>query len=416
MSESVKFYVGIDWADQKHDIIILDALGAIIIDNCSIKKNRAGFEQLLEKLRSLSDDPNDFKIGIETPHNLLVDFLVDLNYPVFALFPGSMKSFRKRYRASGARDDRFDAFVVADVLRTDKACWRKVDFGSELAREIRLFARDHHDLVDQLVACNQCLLATLKMYYPEYIHFFADITCANSLAFLQAYPDFEAAAQLPRQQLAAFFKEHHLRNGKTVNRIYELLHQKNLMAPPPLIRVKKLKAVTCAHNIITLRAEIEQYTNRLQELVEQHPDGKIFLSYPGVAHVTAARLIALFGDNRKLYADADELRALAGTCPVTEKSGKNFHVVYFRYACNKFYRDVMHNLAFSSLCEAKWALAYYRQHRALGKKHNHALRCLASLHLRILFAMWKNSTLFDENLFLAQKARHAITNQKKVKI
>ncbi len=412
MDENVKYYVGIDWADQKHDIAILDHHGAVVVDNWTIKKNRAGFEQLLDKLRSLSDDPNDFKIGIETPHNLLVDFLVDLNYPVFAIFPGSMKSFRKRYRASGARDDRFDAFVVADVLRTDKACWRKVDFGSERAREIRLLARDHHDLVGHLVAWGQGLLATLKMYYPEYIHFFADITCANSLAFLQAYPHFDSAAQLTRQQLTDFFKQHLLRNGKTVNRIYELLHQKNLLVPPPLLRVKQIKAVLCAQNIIALRAEIQQYVNRLKELVEQHPDGKIFLSYPGVAHVTAARLIALFGDNRNLYADADELRALAGTCPVTEKSGKNFHVVYFRYACNKFFRDVMHNLAFSSLCEAKWALAYYRQHRALGKKHNHALRCLASLHLRILFAMWKNRTLFDENFFLAQKARHAIANQK----
>jgi transposase len=412
MDENVKYYVGIDWADQKHDITILEPGGAVMVDNWTIKKNRTGFEKLLDKLRSLSDDPHHFKIGIETAFNLLVDFLIAFEYSVFAISPASMKSFRKRYRASGARDDPFDAFVLADVLRTDKACWRKVDFGSEQAREIRLLAHDHHDLVDQLVALHNSLLATLKMYYPEYIHFFNDVSCANSLAFLQAYPDFDAASQLTHQQLADFFKEHLLRNGKIVNKIYELLHQKPLMVPPSLIRAKKLKAVAFVPKIIAVQAEIEQYANRLKELVEQHPDGKIFLSYPGVSYITAARLIALFGDNRKLFATAGELQALAGTSPVTQSSGKNFRVVYFRFVCNKFYRDVIHCLAFSSLRSAKWALAYYHQHRALGKKHHHALRCLANMHLRILFAMWKNGAVFDENLFLAQRARHLIANQK----
>lgn len=412
------YYVGIDWADQKYDVMIVDHNGTAVSPLVTIKKNAAGFEQLLDKFRQLSDDPQQFKIGIETPNNLVVDFLVDLGYPVFALFPGAMTSLRQRYRASGARDDQFDAFVIADALRTDQArqatpsIWRAVDFGSELVREIRLWAHDHHDLIAERVRLTNSLRSTLKEYYPEYIAFFADIACATSLAFLQAYPDFDSASQLTRQQLVDFFKERHWRRRpiQTVNNIYERLQAKHLTVPAALIRTKKRKALALAKKLLAVAAEIEQYTQQLKELIEQHPDGQIFLSYPGVSYVTAARLLAIFGDNRELYADVRELQGRTGTCPVTEKSG-NFKITYFRRACNKFYRDIMQLLAFSSLRMASWAKAFYQKHRAQGHAHSHALRCLANLHLRILFAMWKNRACYDEKIFLAQRARHLIAKQ-----
>lgn len=406
------YFVGIDWADQKHDIAIVDQDGKIVLKRLTIKKSRAGFEKLVDTLRKLSDDPQDFKIGIETSHNLLVDYLVDLGYEVYVIFTGSMKSFRRRYRASGARDDEFDCFVLADVLRTDRACWKKVDFGSELLREIRLLAKDHHAIGQYQTSLVNTLRTTLKDYYPEYLAFFSDVACGNALAFLVAYPDFAAAKKLTREELGEFFKQHKLRNGKTIDKIYNILHQKHLMAPEPLIRVKRQKAIICAKQLIPLAPAIEQYTKRLEDRLAQHPDAEIFLSYPGVACVNAARLLALFGDNRQLYTDARDLQTLSGTCPVTEKSGQNFNISYFRMACNKFYRDTMHNLAFSSLRNASWAMAYYQHHRAIGKSNSHALRCLANVHLKILFSMWKNKTLYDENIFLAQKTRQVIAIHK----
>jgi transposase len=409
------YYLGIDWADQKYDVMIVDHNGAIVVEKLAIKKNPAGFEQLLDRLRQLSDDPQHFKIGIETPNNLIVDFLVDLGYAVFALFPGAMKSLRQRYRTTGARDDQFDAFVIADSLRTAQASpqaaavWRAVDFGSERARQLRVLTRDHHDWVAEHVRLSNSLRSTLKEYYPEYIRFFADVTCPSSLAFLQAYPDFAVARQLTRQQLTDFFKEHHCCRRQQLDNIYEILHRQPLNVPAVLVDTKKRKALACVKRLLLLAADIDAYTQLLKELVEQHPDGQIFLSYPGVSHVTAARLVALFGDNRALYANVSELQGRTGTCPVTEKSG-DFSITYFRRACNKFYRDVMQLLAFSSLRVAAWAKAFYQKHRVQGHTHSHALRCLANLHLRLLFAMWKNKTRYDENFFLAQRARHLIAN------
>lgn len=406
------YYVGIDWADQKHDVAIVDDHGAFVGKPFTISQTLAGFAQLQQRLRSLSLDSQAFKIGIETPQHLLVDFALDSGYPVWAMFPGAMKSFRKRYRSSGARDDVFDAFVLADVLRTDKACWRAVDLGSELVREIRLVALVHHDAIAWQTMLNNSLRATLKTYYPEALHFFSDVACANALAFWQAYPTFDAAGKLTREELAAFFKEHHLRNIKTIDRIYALLHQQPMPVAQVVMRIKHLKALSCAKQLALLAPDLQAYVTRLRELVAQHPDGPIFLSYPGVAHVTAARLLALFGDNRSRFATVSELQGLSGSCPVTEKTGQDFRVIYYRRACNKFHRDTVQQLAFSSLTKAAWTRAYYQSHRAKGKSHSHALRCLANVHLRILFAMWKNRTPYDENLFLSQKTRHLLANQK----
>lgn len=213
------YYVGIDWADQKHDIAIVEQQGDAVVKPLSIRKTQQGFEKLLAVLRSLSENPEDFKIGIETPHNLIVDFLVDLGYPVFSIFPGLMKDLRRRYRVSGAHDDPFDAFVLADALRTDKAGWRSVHFGSELSREIRILARDHHTLLDYQVVLINSLRATLNLYYPEYIHFFKDVSCQSSLAFILAYPEFESAQTLRHDELSQFFKEQHYYNPNAVNKI-----------------------------------------------------------------------------------------------------------------------------------------------------------------------------------------------------
>jgi len=401
------FYIGIDWADQKYDIMMLDQAGTMLSKLFTIKKNQSDFERFSDRLSKLSPSAQQCKIGIETPHNVIVDFLIERDYPVFALFPGAMKSFRKRYRSSGARDDQFDAFVLADVLRTDTRCWCKVDFGSQLVREIRVLAQDHHTVVEQHTALSNRLRSTLKSYYPEYQQFFSDVACPSSLAFIQAYPDFQSARQLSRQQLRQFFKEQQLHHNKKVDNIYQTLQQQPVTVPATLVRTKQLKALSTVQQLLAVIATIEQYEQQLQQLLSQHPDSEIFLSYPGVGLITAARLLAFFGDNRDLYQNASELQALAGTCPVTEKSG-NYKSVYYRTACNKFFRDVMGNLAFASLRQAKWTLAYYQHHRKRGKNHQHALRCLSNIHVRVLFAMWKNRTQYDENIFLAQRARMLI--------
>lgn len=176
------YYTGNDWADQKYDVVILNDTGKYVNPQFEIEKSDAGFQDLLAKLRHLSANLVDFKIGIETPQNLLVDFLLLWSYPVFSIHPSAMKSFRKRYRPTNARDDAHDAYVLADVMRTDQACWKLVYRGSELTHKITMLVHDHYHLMQQHTATHNAFKQTLKNYYPEYLYFFKDVSCPVSLA------------------------------------------------------------------------------------------------------------------------------------------------------------------------------------------------------------------------------------------
>lgn len=400
------YYVGIDWADQKYDIVTVDDQGNRSLPYFTIPKSHEGFYKLLNQLNKLSNDPKQILFGIETPNNILVDFLIDLGYQLYWIQPGSMKSYRKRYRLSGARDDEFDAFVIANVVRTDRSYLRQIDFGSELVRELRILVVDHHQLVDEQTALTNRFRASVKEYYPEYSQFFTDITCQTSLSFLGKYPTFNDARQLTKDQIVSFLKEHgYVKYNKKAHEIYQILGQHHLMAAPVIVNTKKIKTFHLIEQLVQISKDIKYYISKIKNVLDKHPDSEIFQSYPGVGEILSARLIAMIGDNRKLFGDANEIQSLAGCCPVTEKTGKNTKVIYFRRSCNKFFRDTIHNLAFSSLTKSKWAFNYYKEHRNIGKTNAHALRCLANLHLKILFAMWKNYTKYDENIFLAQKSR-----------
>ncbi len=373
------YYVGIDWADQKHDIAIVDQQGRRVSKPKTIEKNYHGFEKVNAMLRALAENPESFNIGIETPHNLIVDFLVDQSYPVFVLFPALMPQLRKRYRVSGAHNDPFDAHVLADSLRTDKHCWRQVKLNSELIRQIQILARDHHGLIDKQVVLRNGLRSTLNLYYPAYLHFFADVCCNTSLAFIEAYPDFASAQKLSQVQIKQFFKEQHYNNAQAAARVYQRLQQKHIAVASALREAKKFKALMLSKQLRQLNSAVKLYQIRLTELIEQHPDGEIFLSYPGVGHINAARLISFFGDDRTRFSSVAELQGLAGTCPVTDQTGKNRRgTIYFRRACNKYYRDLIYQVAFTSLAQCQWAKHYYRKHHQRGKKHSQALRCLAT--------------------------------------
>ncbi len=411
------YYVGIDWADSKYDLVILNDHGKNVCRPFEIKKTEKGFNELLAKLRGLSSNSLDFKIGIETPNNLLVDSLLVWNYPVFSIHPSSMKSFRRRYRTTNARDDVFDAFVLADVIRTDTACWRKVDRGSELTHQIRLLVFDHHRLVQKQTALNLTFKETLKQYYPEYLDFFSDISCSASLAFFQAYPNFQAAANLMHQQLKEFFKEQRLYGEKFAKNIYHILHQKSIPVTKSIVETKSMKAFVYAQQLSQASIGCQLYLKKIQKSITDHPDYPIFASFPGIGDLSSARMIALFGDNRNMYKNVSPLQSIAGTCPVTEKTGydkankKGYKIVYFRAGCNKTYRNFVYNIAFASLSKSDWAKAYYDHHRSQNHSHPHAIRCLANRELAILFSMWKNKSLFDENIFLAQKSRQKMKNK-----
>jgi len=173
--------------------------------------------------------------------------------------------------------------------------------------------------------------------------------------------------------------------------------------------------IAIVEQLTSLCNQIEQYDREIKRLLDKHPDKDIFLSLPGAGDNLASRILSHLGDDRSRYQCVGEVRPLAGVAPITKQSG-NYMSVRFRYGCRKPFRNALQLFAFCSLNRSQWAYRYYQKHREMGKTHNHALRLLADKWLKIIFAMWKKYSVYDERIFLADMVKHAMNQRNYVPV
>ncbi len=126
MTQPYRFFIGIDWAWKEHTVCIIDANGKEL-DQTTIAHSGVGLAQLHKLLGKLEGAPESVAVAIETPRGAIVESLLERKFPVFSLNPKQMDRFRDRHTIAGAKDDRRDAFVQADSLRTDQSLFRKLD-------------------------------------------------------------------------------------------------------------------------------------------------------------------------------------------------------------------------------------------------------------------------------------------------
>ena len=403
------YTIGIDWADEKCDVCILDETGTTV-KSLVIKKSMEGFLQLLDELRGLSSSVEAFRCLIETPHSPWVDFLLHHGYTVYHINPKTLDACRERYTVSQAKSDPFDAFVLADVMRTDQRAPRLVTLGTELSREIALLTADLRGLIATKGSLTNTVISTLKTYYPMFLEFFEHPTCKTALAFLHAYPTYEAARQLSEAELTQFFKAHGYSAPTHIHRIYDTLQPPQIPIDPVIVRTKSRKALAVVAQLQALVETTTAYEQEMWRLVDTHPDKEVFASLPGAGKRLTPELLGLFGDNRDRFQVYQEVQQYAGSAPVTVRSGK-YVSVRFRYACNKRFRTTLQQFAFASLKECVWAKSYYQQLKARGTTHQHALRCVANKWVKIIFTMWKTHTLYDEQKHLAHMTKQRLLAQ-----
>jgi hypothetical protein len=142
----------------------------------------------------------------------------------------------------------------------------------------------------------------------------------------------------------------------------------------------------------------------LAQLFSQHPDAFIFGSLPGAGELLAPGLLAKFGDHRDRFPTAASVQALAGTCPVTQQSGKR-KVVLFRRGCDREFRRIARQFAKASVRQSGWALAYWRDVRPSCRSDSDAYRRLANRWLAIIWKMWQDGKAYDETYHMQQRAQ-----------
>jgi transposase len=345
------------------------------------------------------------RIAIEQPNGLVVDRLLEAGVTVVAVHPNQLAASRDRYRSGGGKSDGFDAYVLAELARTDMHRLRVLEPDSDETRALRALTRAREDLVEQRVAlANQ--LRALDAFWPGAARIFSEVDSPIALAFLERYPSPADARTLGEKRLAAFLA----RNGYCGRRSAAQLLERLRAAPQG--RTGALEAEARRQVVLALAAalrplveQVRLLTSEIRGLLADHPDGEIFRSLfrDPKSVVTAAELLAEIGDRRDRHPDSSSLEAIAGQAPVAVESGKK-KVACFRWACNKTLRTAVGVLADSSRHHNPWANDIYQRARARGHDHPHALRILGRAWLRVIWRLWQDGTPYDP-------ARHGSLNR-----
>jgi transposase len=380
-------FAGLDWATGTHAVCVIDQLGAVEA-RFEIAHNAAGLHELLARLHHLVPDPAQLPIAIERPSGLLVDTLVEAGYPVIPIHPNIVKATRPRYRSHGGKSDASDAYLLADLLRTDGARFAPLKPQSDAIRALRALVRGRDDLVATRVQLANQLRSLLESFWPGAASIFAEIDSPIALAFVQRYPTPQATAHVGEKRLAAFLAQHQYCGRR---------HPAELLArlrAAPVHRAAELEldaqgvlAQALATTLQPVVEQIRQLTARIEHAVATLPDGPLVMSLPRAGRVCAAQILAELGDVRERFATDAQLAAEAGVAPVTYQSGKNRSVT-FRWACNHRLRRAITCLADNSRHASRWAAVVYARARSRGCDHPHAIRILARAWTRVLWRLW----------------------------
>jgi transposase len=379
----------VDWAKDDHAVAIVDAEGEPIT-RFSIAHDVAGLRTMVRRL--LAADVG--AVGIERPDGPVVDALRAAGLMVLVIPPGQLKNLRSRYGSAGNKDDRFDAYVLADVVRTDRRRLRPLLIDTPATTALRQATRARKDLVAHRVAAANQLRAHLQIVLPGAVDLFADIDSQISLRFLQRFPTQARVDWLSPKRMATWLSS----VGYSGRIDPTVLHARLTGAPTGATGDAGEHAATVTLAFVavlgTLTGQIEALAAGIAEQLHLHPDGPIFTSLPRSGTVRAARLLAEIGDARGRFPTPDSLACLAGVAPSTRQSGK-IDVVCFRWGADKQLRDAVCDFAADSRRANPWADHLYQQARTRGHDHPHATRILTRAWLYVIWHCWQTNTPYN---------------------
>lgn len=388
------YTAGIDWGSETHAACILTPTGQIH-DHFPVAHTAEGLRRLIGRLRSVASPAEPLRIAIERPSGLLVDTLLEAGFRVFPIHPNALKAARPRYSAAQGKSDPGDAYILADLLRTDGHRFRALVAASDATKALRAAVRTRDDLVATRVRLTNQLSSLLESFWPGPLQLFYAMDSPIALAFLSAYPTPEHTRRLGEKRLASFLKQH----GYSGRRSAAELLCRLRAAPQGHAGAEegRTKGALVRHLVAVLRVltqEIRSIEKRLADALDSHPDGEILRSLPRSGSVNAAQILSELGEDRARFQTADQLSAEGGVAPVTKSSGK-YRGVRCRFACNKHLRQAITTWADNSRHASPWAAHLYAQARARGCDHPHAIRILARAWTRVLWRCWQDHMPYD---------------------
>lgn len=392
-------YLGIDWSREKHDVMIQNEQGGEVIAKV-IGHSAQGFAELDALRRQTGVGAADCVVGIESAHTLLIDFLWSVGYDqIYVVPPRTIAANRGRNRQSGARNDRYDSWVIAETLRTDLAKFQPWHPGSDGLQQMRVRLSQGEFWTKECNRIGNRLQDVLFRYYPGALAVFPSWPTQLLCHFLIFYPTPSEAAALSLATFTAFARSHHYPKPRLLPACYERLQAAYPLARPALEEAYADEVRPLAKALLAALRTKEENRQQFYALFQQHEDAAIFASLPGTGQWLAPALLVKFGEDRNRFPSAEPLQALAGTCPVTCQSGKK-HSVRFRRSCDHGFRQITQQWARCAAQQSDWAASYRQQVLDRGHAASHADRCLANRLLVIAWKLWQTRTTYDESVHL----------------
>ena len=402
LAAQVAAYVGIDWADQKHDVVLRSVGDPAKAEHQVIKNEINALSDWIAQMHERFGTKGKVLVCLEQSRGALIYQL--MAYELFELYPinpSQLANYRKTFFSSGAKADQPDADLLSELLmchRDRLKAWKPDD---QLTRELATLNEGRRNAVNRRTELANEIKSQLKLYFPVALKILDnDITTALAADLLVQWPTLAELQKVSPSKLRKFFYGHNSRSEKTIlERLALIKEAKPLTTDAAIIRPTALRVKMLAQQLKSLLPYIAQYEKQIAELFGSHPDSFLFDNLPGAGRALAPRLLTAFGTDRDRFENAGDLLNLSGIAPVRIASGKSSSV-HFRWACPKFQRQSFHEFADCSIRYCPWASACYEAQRTRGKAHHAAVRAVAFKWIRILFACWKNRVPYDPDRYL----------------
>jgi len=392
-------FVAIDWANQKNFWRLMPAdsrqheQGELENTPEAVERWAASLEQRF--------GGRPVAVCLEQSRGALVYMLS--KYPHLVLFPvhpTTAARYRKTFTPSGAKSDPNDTASLLDLLLRHRDRLRALQPDTVETRLLHFLVEERRQTVDEKTRQSNRLRDCLKLYFPQILQWFDDVTTPVVGDLLQRWGSLEELQRAHPGTLRKFFREHNCRSPERMEeRITGIYEAVPATRDPAVLEAGTRTARGLVALLATLRRNIAAFDQRIAQLIESHPDGALFASLPGAGAFLAPRLLVAFGTLRDRYQSAYEMQCYSGIAPVKEASG-NTEWVHFRFVCPKFLRQTFHEFASHSIGQSEWAKAYYKHLRQDEKKDHHAaVRSLAYKWIRIIFRCWKDRKPYDEQVY-----------------
>ena len=393
--------VGIDWADQKHDVFVRFTNGDSY--RRKIGSRPEAIQEWLLELRSACAE-GKIAIAVEQRRGaLFYQLCTHLHWiDLYPINPHSLSSFRLTFFSSRAKDDPVDSRLLEELVRTHCDRLRLYQPVTTTERKLDLYCRQRRSLLDLATKTELKLVSTLKQYFPLVVNLFAAVGMKSDIAldFLSRWQTLQELRSAKTHTVCSFFYAHNSRSQSLIEKRLQQIAEAHEVTDDHALTEPMILTTKClVGQLRQFKQSINEFDRKIKELFKSHPDHFLFETLPGAGEKLAPRLLSLFGSDRSRWTDATDLQKYSGIAPVVERSGKSLWV-HRRLSRPIFVCQTFHEFAQQSTRFSSWADQFYRRQREKGKSHHSAIRSLAFKWIRIVFACWKANTPYDESLYI----------------